>query len=135
MGPSDSIIFGVVSGILTSFVLLLVSVFFRNVAIPWYRQMVYNGIDINGEWYSKRTNPSGNTEEIAMNIKQHADKVSCIANIAKKRLGSEQTEMKTIEFSGVLRDRFLSISGRNVDKQTLGVHAELLEIVGDGKTM
>src|SRR5687767_13636000 len=99
MSISDSIIFGVVSGILTSFVLLLISAFFRSVAVPWYRQIIYNGIDINGEWYSKRTNPSGNIEEIAMSIKQHADKVSCIANIAKKQSGSEEMDMKTFELS------------------------------------
>jgi len=34
---------GVVSRILTSFVLLLASQFVRQVLIPWYQQIVYDG--------------------------------------------------------------------------------------------
>lgn len=135
MSASDSIVFGVASGILTSVILFLLTALLRNFAIPWYRQVIYNGIDINGEWYSKRTTPSGNIEESVMGVKQHADRVSCTVNIAKKQPHSEQMEMKTYALTGILRDRFLEISGRNMDKQALGVHSELLEIVGDGKTM
>jgi len=135
MSASDSIIFGIVSGILASAILFLMTEFFRNIAIPWYRRIIYNGIDISGKWFSKKTNPSGNVEDSTMIIKQQADMITCTINIAKKSSGDSHAEIKTYEISGTLRDRFLEISGRNSDSQSIGVHSELLEVFGDGKTM
>lgn len=135
MNASESIILGVVSGILTSVVLELLTGFVRKVLIPWYRQLIYKGIDISGDWYSSKTNPSGNVQETVMSIKQRADKVTCSMTIAKKNQKTNQTEIKTFDFLGGIQDRFVSISGKNVDKQALGIHSELLEIVGDGKIM
>jgi hypothetical protein len=70
-----------------------------------------------------------------MIIKQRADKITGTITIAKESLGSSHVETKTYEMSGTLRDRFLEITGRNSDPQSIGVHSELLEVVGDGKTM
>lgn len=131
MSASMSIFLGIVSGLLLD----LLANYFRSVMLPTYRRLIYKGIDISGDWYSSKTNPSGNVQETVMSITQRADKITCTMTIAKKIQKTNQTEIKNYKFSGEIQDRFLTITGRNADKQALGTHSELLELVGDGKIM
>ena len=135
MDLNESIFVGVVSGVLASALILFISAFARKVMIPWYRQIIYRGVDISGEWASKNQYHSGNVEDVLMTIKQKADLVEGIMNIAKAKKGEKDLEMKTYEFQGKIRDRFLQIQGHNSDKKAIGFHSELLEIVGGGNLM
>ena len=135
MEVSESIVLGVASGVITSIIVLLVSVFMRKVLIPWYRQIIYHGIDVDGEWTTKTVYPSGNAQEMLMTIEQKADKVVGLVNVVNSNKGVDDLEMKVYRISGKIRDRFLLIQGYNSDKKSLGFQSELLEIVGDGKKM
>ena len=135
MSANSSIILGVVSGLLASLLIYLGAKVIDKVLLPWYRELIYRGIDISGEWHTRVTHPSGNTEDSIMHVSQRADKLSCIVTIAKKMSSSNDVQIKTYNFKGELSERFVALVGKNIDRRSLGINATLLEIVGDGKTM
>ena len=132
MENSESIILGVASGVLASLLLLLASAFVKGVVIPWYRQLLYKGIDISGEWVRKTEYQTGAVEDCLMTINQKADKLQGIMNIVIRRTGVDTPEMATYKFSGKVRDRFVQINGRSANKNELGIFSELLVIMGRG---
>jgi hypothetical protein len=135
MSADSSIILGVVSGLLASFLIYLGARLFDKVLLPWYRELIYRGIDISGQWQTKTMHPSGNIEDSVMHVTQKAEKLSCVVTIAKKLASSDDVQIKTYQFTGELRERFVALVGRNIDRRSLGTNVTLLEIVGDGKTM
>lgn len=135
MTPAESIIIGVVSGILASLLLFISSEFIRKIAIPWYQQMIYSGITISGDWKAEVVNPSGNTQTMTMDLKQKANKLTGTITVSKQIQSSKAAEIKNYSLEGTIRDRFVSLVGKNASQRNLGVHVELLEVVGDGETM
>lgn len=56
-------------------------------------------------------------------------------NLTKNSSQDVETQLKSYKLKGELKDRFLTLTGRNTDNKSLGVNAILLEVIGDGKTM
>jgi len=56
-------------------------------------------------------------------------------SIAKKIHCDETVELKTYSINGTIRDRFVNITRGNTNKRNLGMHVELLEVIGDGEPM
>lgn len=131
----ESIFLGVASGALTSGLLLLLSVFFRDSVLPWYRQISYKGIDISGEWVSTKENPSGNIQESSMVLNQKANKLKCVMTIFQQSKDSEERIIKTFRLSGRIEDRIVVLSGKNTNPKELGFHSELLELTGGGNVL
>jgi hypothetical protein len=44
-----SLFIGIVSGILTTVILWLISILFKNVFIPYFEQLIYKGVNISGD--------------------------------------------------------------------------------------
>lgn len=56
MSASENIFIGVIAGILTSAFLFIGAKLFNSVVLPWYRELIYKGIDLDGTWISELTN-------------------------------------------------------------------------------
>ena len=50
MDASDSILLGIVSSLIATPIFLCLAYVFNKVLLPWFRQQVYRGVRINGEW-------------------------------------------------------------------------------------
>lgn len=50
MSLSETIVLGVVSGILTLVFIFLCVIIFTKIVIPWYGSIIYSGIDLSGLW-------------------------------------------------------------------------------------
>ena len=50
MSNSETIVLGIVSGIITSAVIYLFVLIFNHIVLPWYRAFVYRGVGIDGTW-------------------------------------------------------------------------------------
>lgn len=135
MNLTGAIIIGVISGILASLTIYIALIIAKNILIPWYRTLIYKGIDINGEWFSEAKFDSGNIQHMKISIKQKANKISALITISKKIANSDKIEIKTYQQDGEIRERFVTLVGRNTDKQSIGVNSILMEVVGDGKKM
>lgn len=135
MEIADSIILGVVSGILTSALIYLILLIGRKLIIPWYQALIYKGIDISGEWYADMEFENGNIQNLKINITQKAYKITALVTISKKIANSDKHEIKTYKHNGEIRERFVTLVGRNIDKQSIGVNSILMEVIGNGKEM
>ena len=71
MGATESIIVGIVSGLITGSLLFLLGQLFRKAFIPWYREFIYDGILVGGTWYVQSTDPSHH-RDITIELTQHA---------------------------------------------------------------
>ncbi len=60
---SEAIIWGVITGVAAGVLLQAIIVFVRTAFIPWYQQIIYDGVDISGEWHSENEVPDGNLSE------------------------------------------------------------------------
>ena len=133
MTISESIVLGIVTGVITSVFIAVLATLFNKIIIPWYRSIIYSGIDISGEWTSSFNTP--NIKETAsIIIKQKADKISGVMTISIHH-SKDKTGIKNYEMKGELEDRLLSLRGRNIDNKHIGVDVALLEVINGGNTM
>jgi len=131
----QSLVIGIISGIITAALIYLITEIFRKILIPWYRQMIYRGVDISGEWMNEINLETGNRQTISASIIQKANKISGEITIVKNRNGKQYGSIEMFNMTGELRDRFLYAIIRPTDPKRIGIASLLLEIVGDGSKM
>lgn len=132
IGITETIILGVLSGVLASFALILLGQIFHKLIVPWYEEISYKGIDIGGEWGYSISYKSGNSSNFFVQIDQSAEKIKCTISETKTIKKTDNTESRIFEYNGNLSDRFLTLTGRNTNRKKLGVYTFLLEVKGDG---
>jgi hypothetical protein len=135
MGATENIVLGILSGIVTSFLLYLGTKLFENTLVPWYLAARYKGIDISGNWKYIMTFSSGNVSTFLVEVEQKAEKVKCYVSETKTLVGNSKTEMRIYEYDGSIQDRFVTLAGRDKNKANLGVYSFLLEVKGSGQEM
>ena len=134
MNAAEAVITGVVSGILTSAVLFLAARLFNVIVLPWYREIVYRGIDIGGIW-ENRMELTGAMQTMKINLRQKADQISGTATISKSYGSGGASSEEAFTVNGNVSDRLFSATMRPTDPQRLGLAILLLEVVGDGRKM
>jgi len=95
MNISGSIITGVISGIITSTMILFLINIFNKIVIPWYRSAIYNGIDISDTW-EKQIDYSGTTDYTSIDLKQRKRNITGTMAVVEKSLETEDITNKTI---------------------------------------
>lgn len=69
----DSVILGVVSGVVTAAILQLFGKLFTHHVIPWYRAITYRGVDISGTWMTTHENGDHKARfELTLVQREHA---------------------------------------------------------------
>ena len=133
MSVSETIILGIIAGVLTTIFIALSLAVLNSLLIPWYRKIVYPGIDISGEWNTSLQTKDVN-ETAIMVIEQRADKISCIMTISIHHSETD-IEMKTYKMSGQFEDSFLSLRGKNINNKHIGIDVALLQVINGGNKM
>mgnify|MGYP001559453092 CR=1 FL=1 len=137
LSVSDSIMLGVISGILTSFVIWLVLQIFQKTILPWYQTITYQGLKISGAWigiFSDKTSPSTIDDPdyvIYINQKGHFIEGSLIRN--KNHDGSRGS--KEFTFNGLFRDGNLVLTYKPKDNTRLGLGAYVMMLTSDGRKL
>ena len=134
MTISNTIMIGVFSGLLASIAFLLLSKFINLILIPWYQNIIYNGTNVEGTWKTTKTFSNGSKQETILFIKQNATLISASVTVVKTNQG-EVTIIKNFKFKGILKERFLCISGQNIDNKQIGFVSSLLEVKSGGKEL
>jgi len=129
MNISD-VLAGIISGILLTLGGFLAKKYF----LPWLRNILTDGLDITGKWHCHFTSPAESLHEITMTIKHRGSKLSGDMVIIKYLLNTTIPEIKKYSVSGELRTKLVILNAHNINKQTMGSHTELLEII-DGKKL
>lgn len=127
------VVVGVVTGIVTSLLIFLFLEASKTIILPWYRQFIYKGINISGEWYSTVA-PFPQT--IKLELDQKANHITGTATYVNEPENTGEIEkIRTFRVEGNIEDRFVEMSLHHTDKSRIGVVSYLFEVVGDGREM
>jgi hypothetical protein len=136
---SYAIFVGVISGIITTAVLVALSEVFRRIVLPWYQAITYRGIIIEGEWEIRSVIPDLAAQVATLELRQQACALSGISTLvvaeSPDRQSARYEAVRTFRLSGTINDRLVEISFRHRDVTRLGAGVWVLEVVGDGRRM
>jgi hypothetical protein len=133
MNSSESIVLGIVTGLITACLIYLISKIFQRIVIPWYQELMYQGIDLSGSW---EVNPlSPHARHIFFDLSQKANLIIGTAAHSVKSETVKGDKVRTYVLKGRIKDRFIWLQGHCIDPKRLGVTSYLLESIGDGRTL
>ncbi|WP_345868784.1 hypothetical protein [Shewanella algae] len=130
-----NIVLGIVTGLLTATILLILKSLFFSSFLPWYRQVMYKGLKIEGSWYSV-----SRAQKVLIELNQSCETLTGKATvllskdgIPKEMIdGIEIDDIRTFDVKGEVSERFVSLQLKHTDRSRLGVVSYLLQIDGDG---
>jgi len=104
---------------------------FNKILLPWYRDIIYNGIDISGSWFNEQKFQNLLKQECTFNIEQKAEKLCVTMSIIKISIDGT-TETKIFKLKGYIKERFVLLQGENIDRKKIGIISFLLQVERDG---
>lgn len=133
MNSAQTVILGVVSGVITSGLLYLAVSLFGRVVLPWYQNIIYSGTKIAGEWYCYARDMAQNAK---FELTQHANELSGQAIYVHADEGDMEIEkLRAFSVTGIIEERFVQLNLKHIDKTRIGLVSYLLEVKGDGRRM
>lgn len=127
-------IYDLLTGVLSGIFLTLLGFLTKRYVIPGIRYWISESLDLSGQWYCYVQNPSGNTQDMTLDVKQRGNTLGGTIVVIKHLSSKNETEIKRYSASGEVRTKLVILNAHNVQKQAIGAHTELLEII-DGKTL
>lgn len=119
---------------------LIIALFWQKGIIPFFENLVYRGIRIEGNWFLKQNNITADGSNLSTNretvleLKQKATKLTgTAASVSTNNDNSKDFIYYTVE--GEVKDRFVTLYLKCRKKNRIAYSAFLLEIVSDGYCM
>lgn len=143
---SESIILGVVSGILTSFVIWLIIKLFQKIVLPWYQNFTYQGLKISGSWvgfYENKFNHTNdpkssnnitrnnNDPDYSIHLKQKGHII--YGTLTRNKTSAGERDIKEFEFEGLFRNGDLVFYYKPKDQTRLGLGCYVMKLADDGR--
>jgi hypothetical protein len=131
-----SVIVGVVTGVAAN----LVTYIFVNIWLPSYRNYVYKGHSVAGDWTIAQNDLMTDGERLAVvwvlsaTLEQRAYEISGNATATRIKNGGA-TDVINYEVRGQIFDRFISLTFKNRDATRIAYSIFLIEVKGDGASM
>ena len=121
MEDTELMVLGIVTGILTTTIILLAKSFFYQVVVPWYLSVTYKGVDLAGKWVAQK---EGHT--FTLEIKQYAHKIQGVLIISQDE--KDKLANASHYINGEVWEGYLSLHSNTVDKRRLSYGNLLLKI-------
>jgi len=134
MSTADTIIYGVIAGISTSFIIFLIIQIFNKIIVPWYKTTVYNGLSIDGVWEEKHEYE--NCSDVSkLAITQNAQSIKGLMTTVKSDKNIDNIEVKNFILKGSFHDGHVILSGNNANSKYRGHVTYLLKVSNGGKAL
>ncbi|WP_213864582.1 hypothetical protein [Vibrio crassostreae] len=130
MEEFQTILFGVLSGVITALLIFCASLTIKRIIIPWYQRLVYRGVDISGEWNGRLQHLENVYFEVSLELQQSAHNINGTYTSIKYRDG-EYVDTSTMKVSGEVWEGFLTLQCRTVSNKRLSFGAILLKVNTD----
>jgi hypothetical protein len=124
---------GVVSSLIATFAFLLLARLFQKVVLPWYRDLVYDGVIIAGTWACDMS-IGKSRQKLRIELRQTAFEAAGEMAVFKT-LEDGREESVLFHVEGTLRDRLFRATFRNPSPRRISAGVLLLEVFGDGRRM
>lgn len=134
--PFVSILVGILTGVIAN----LATYFFTAVCLPAYREYVYRGTRVDGNWtITHLDDPEDDrgltvTWDLSASLKQKAYAVSGTA-VARCTGESGSGDIINYVVGGTINDGFLSLTFSNSDQSRVAHSAFLIKVSGDASTL
>lgn len=133
MGVTETVFWGAIAGIITTITLALISIFFKKIIIPWYQDVIYKGVDLNGNWILQENYENGITYTCQLNLVQNAHKIYGHASMMVINSSHDYNQLFDIE--GETWEGYITLNMRSKNNKTLSFAAGLLRIENRGASL
>jgi hypothetical protein len=136
----SSLILSIIVGVATGVAANLATYLFVNVWLPSYRNYVYKGIRVEGDWLISQSDQPADGESLSVTwilsatLEQKAYQIGGHATATHLKHG-KVTDVINYDVKGHIFDRFVSITLRNKDATRIAYSTFLIEVTGDGTRM
>ena len=132
MDTLQAVVIGIVTGILTTVLLFLVKEFIQKVAIPWYQELIYKGVDLNGTWKKEYGGEEKGTK-FKLILDQSAHKLRGSLLFMQIEKGEESSHEFSVE--GYLWEGYATLNFRPKNRKILSYAAALLKVCKGGSEL
>lgn len=129
MTIQESIIFGVISGVLTAATLFLLKEFWVKTLVPWYQGIRYKGADISGSW-SANYDEEGTKTTFSVVLTQQAHRID--GSMQFSFISSEREVNLNYDLSGEYWEGYLNLSCRSKDRKIFSHGSLFLKLINNG---
>ena len=134
MSTADTILYGVIAGISTSFIIFLMVQIFNKIVVPWYKSTIYSGLKIDDVWEEEHEHEA--VSDIAkLSISQNGQALKGLMTVVKNDKHTGKTEVKNFILKGTFHDGHVMLSGNNANPSCRGHVTYLLKVSNGGKTL
>lgn len=128
-----AVFWGIVAGLLTSALIFFLGLILTKILIPWYQQLIYSGIDLQGLWVSEKT-LGGVLYHYQMRVKQRAHQLAGTMILTKSGAAAGNY-VQSFTLVGSTWEGFLTLNLRSDDRKSLSFVTSLLQVTDRGATL
>ena len=129
MNSASTILLGVVSGVFTAALVLLLGKIFRTIIIPWYQGIIYEGIDLHGEWFQEFEKREGVEVYFDLTINQDAHSLNGKMIYGHKNKGKKPI---TYEVEGSVWEGYVRLNMKSTDRKKIAFATALFKVSAGG---
>ena len=134
------VVLSVIVGVGTGVIANMVTSLFLNVWLPAYRNYVYQGLRVGGDWTIIQHDtpvdgePLSTIWVLSATLRQKSYVVSGVATATRVE-GNRSADVINYEINGYIYDRLVGLTFKSSDRSKIAYSAFLLEAKGDGTQM
>ena len=129
-----AVVWGVVSGLATSALLVTLGLFTSRILLPAYLDFVYQGVDLRGVWLEERIEDANKRFAVQLAINQRAHKITGTATLTQSGTGKHDY-VQFFAVEGSTWEGFLVLNMRSTNRTSLSFVAGLLKVRGRGESL
>lgn len=148
----SNLMIGIIAGVISSAIIWFFILIVNAILKPRIREMLYNGIDLEGEWYSEyyfntaelpnekqyeeiKKTKKVKWKEINLTIQQSAYKLKGDISIKNINVIDKSESMSFYKFDGFIKDNFVILSYLPKSSKCFGLGTFVLTLKDGGKSL
>lgn len=135
MSELETVVLGIVSGILTTAILYLLALFLKQQLLPWYQGVSYKGVDINDTCICEIELEEGRKAKFEMTINQKAHNLSGDTTVIQGKDIENPSLVTNFKVEGTIWEGFVTLNMQSKDRKRLSYSTSLLQVINGGATL
>jgi hypothetical protein len=129
---SLNIVLGIFSGILTSALLFTLNRIFLEVVVPWYQQLIYEGVDLRDSWLYDRPKGDG-VGKFRLKLEQKAHNLS--GQLTYTSIEKDTESVISYLVSGTVWEGYVTLNLKSSDRRRIAFATTLLKVERGGQEL
>lgn len=139
----ENLILGVVSGVVSALLVWFFVLIFNKLIRPFISELLYRGVNLEGEWYGECFEFSENIQEkktkkhkeFTITINQSAYRLDGKIIIKNINKNNEETYLSFYQHTGFIRDNYVILNYLPESKKNIGLGSIVLLVKDGGKCL